>query len=675
MKLLNFTIIKLTVCLVIGILIGYFVTIPLTITLCAISFLILLLTLIYFISKQKRHKTVWFGITSFLIMICIGVLTTCIHNEKLDKNNYTNIDTKNKLITFRIRTTLKSGLYNDKYIINILKIGDASVSGKALLNVSKDSLNTVLKVDAIYATSEGFKPIVSTINPYQFNYRSYLEKQYVFKQLYVNPSRLFRVSEKKHTIYGYADWVRETINTKLKANHFKPDVLAIINALILGQRQDLSKDIYDSYTDAGAVHILAVSGLHVALILLLLNFALRPLKRFKYGRQLTVIILVLLMWCFAIIAGLSASVTRAVTMFSIIAIGMHLKRPTNIYNTLAISIFVLLLFKSLFLFDVGFQLSYLAVIAIVAIQPRLVKLWKPKNFIIAKVWDYFTVGIAAQFGVAPISLYYFHQFPGLFFVANVIIIPFLGFILATGIIVIILALCNALPKFLADAFSFIISSMNDLMKWLSLQESFLFKDISFNGWQVIAAYIFAIAFVQLGIQKNYKWLKFTLISILLFQGVNLFNKYTNSTNSLTVFHKSRHTIIGEKTQNKLDVFSDLDSLNQFSNLKDYVIGNNIKVINGFKIPSYIQTKSHTILIVDSLGVYNVKKLKPHYIILTQSPKVNLKRLIDSIQPKQIIADGSNYKSYVTRWKATCLKQKIPFHYTGEKGFFSLALKK
>ncbi|RLJ67447.1 competence protein ComEC [Lacinutrix venerupis] len=637
----------------------------------ATIFLLFILTLIYFSSKHKRIKNIWFGLVTFVTMIFIGILVTNFHNEKLDENNYTNIDYNKKPITFRIRSTLKSGNFNDKYIIEILKIADASVSGKALLNVVKDSINKPLKVDEIYVTSEEFQPITSTINPFQFNYRSYLSKQYVFKQLYVNPKRLLTISTNKHTIYGYADLFRETINIKLKKYNFKPDVLAIINALILGQRQDLSKDIYDSYTDAGAVHILAVSGLHVALILLLLNFALKPLNRFKYGKAITIIILVIFMWSFAIIAGLSASVTRAVTMFSIIAIGMHLKRPTNIYNTLAISIFVLLLFKPLFLFDVGFQLSYLAVIAIVAIQPRLKKLWNPKNFLLEKIWDYFTVGIAAQFGVVPISLYYFHQFPGLFFVANIIIIPFLGAILAIGILIIILALCDFLPQFLADGFGFIISSMNSLMKWLSLQETFLFKDIFFNGWQVITAYIFIVLFIQLTIYKKHEWLKLTLVSILLFQGVNLYNKYTHNTNTLTLFHKSRYTVIGLKKKQKLDVFSDLDSLSQFSNLIDYKIGNNIKEITANKKPSFIKTKSHTVLIIDSLGVYNLKKIKPHYVLITQSPKINLNRLIDSLKPKQIIADGSNYKSYIARWKATCLKQKIPFHYTGEKGAFIL----
>ena len=228
---------------------------------------------------------------------------------------------------------------------------------------------------------------------------------------------------------------------------------------MLGQRQDISKEIYNSYTQAGAIHILAVSGLHVGIILLLLNFIFKPLIYFKNGNYIKLIVIVLILWSYAVIAGLSASVVRAVTMFTAVAIGMHLKRPTNVYNTLTISAFFLLLFKPMFLFDVGFQLSYLAVLAIVIIQPMLEKLWKPKFKLIDFFWKIFTVTIAAQFGIIPVSLYYFHQFPGLFFLSNLVIIPCLGFILGFGILIIILGLLNLLPNFLASTFGFVICSL------------------------------------------------------------------------------------------------------------------------------------------------------------------------------------------------------------------------
>ena len=153
-------------------------------------------------------------------------------------------------------------------------------------------------------------------------------------------------------------------------------------------------------------------------------------------------------------AGLSPSVTRAVTMFSIVTCAQFLKRPTNIYNTISISIFLMLLVKPIYLFDVGFQMSYLAVLAIVSVQPMLYKLWKTPNLVIDKFWQILTVTIAAQLGVAPLGLFYFHQFPGLFFISNLVIIPVLGIILGLGIFVIFLALLDSLPEVIAEVFSF-----------------------------------------------------------------------------------------------------------------------------------------------------------------------------------------------------------------------------
>src|SRR5690606_24095560 len=250
----------------------------------------------------------------------------------------------------------------------------------------------------------------------------------------------------------------------------------IINALLLGQRQDIPEEVYNNYTSAGAIHILAVSGLHVGIILLLINFILNPLENLKNGQFIKLILILLLLWSFAIIAGLSASVVRAVTMFSFVAYAMHIKRATNIYNILAISMFFLLLFKPSFLFDVGFQLSYIAVFAIVWIQPVLYKWWTPKLRPVNNLWQLFTVTIAAQIGVIPLSLYYFHQFPGLFFVSNLVIIPFLGIILGLGLLVIILALLNILPDLIADFYGSMISTMNNFIGWIARQEDFLFRD-------------------------------------------------------------------------------------------------------------------------------------------------------------------------------------------------------
>ncbi|APY10214.1 competence protein [Seonamhaeicola sp. S2-3] len=675
MQLLNFTIIKLTVCLITGIIIGYFIDIPLQTSLFLTLSLFLILAVSFFIAKNQFTKTIWFGIISFLSMISVGVLTTNFHNEINFSSHYSHYISEDKdssqTISFRIREVLKPGNYYNKYVVDVLEVEDTKTKGKTLLNIEKDSLFPEIKVDDIYITKTNFKNLIHPLNPNQFDYKNYLEKKYIYHQLFIKNQSLLKVSSKTHTIFGIANNLREFINTKLKPYNFKPNELAIINALFLGQRQDISKAVYSSYTNAGAIHILAVSGLHVGIILLILNFVFKPIERIKNGYFIKTVIIVSILWSFAVIAGLSASVTRAVTMFSIVAIAMNLKRPTNVYNTLAISMLIILLFKPLFIFDVGFQLSYLAVFAIVSIDPLLYNLWKPKYKIVDIYWHTLTITIAAQFGIIPVSLYYFHQFPGLFFISNLAIIPLLGIILGFGILVIILATANILPQFLASIFGCVISAMNSVVSWISNQEAFLFKDIPFSILYVITSYLIIIALIQLFIKRNYRSLRFFLITILIFQASVIYTKFQFPENQFIIFHKSRYSLIGNVTKNHITIAHDFDSITLSKNkiIKDYTVGNYINSIKTDSIqPIYLLNKK-TILVVDSLGVYNVKSVHPNYVLLRQSPKLNLNRLIDSIKPNYIIADGSNYKSYIEHWEAICKKRKLPFHQTSKKGAF------
>jgi competence protein ComEC len=190
----------------------------------------------------------------------------------------------------------------------------------------------------------------------------------------------------------------------------------VVSALILGQQQDISKEILKDYQYAGAIHILSVSGLHVGFILLFITFLLKPLRKDKLGNTIRLLTIIISLWGFAILAGLSPSVVRSVTMFSFVAVGMYLKRSTNIFHTLLVSMFLILFFQPSFLFDVGFQLSYLSLFFILWLQPVISNLWEPKNKIVSYFWDILTVSFAAQIGAFPLSIFYFHQFPGLFFI-------------------------------------------------------------------------------------------------------------------------------------------------------------------------------------------------------------------------------------------------------------------
>ena len=673
MKLLNFTIIKFTICLVIGIVFAHYVNTNFNIVLYTTIALVILQGIYWLILKSKIDRLPFFGLLTYLCMIGIGIISYSIQDEKLQPHHYTNLNPSENYnsLTFKIEQRLKPDNYNYKYIVSVKAFNNEKASGQLLINIKKDSSTTVLAVDDLLFTSSQLNVIQKPLNPHQFDYSNYLELKQVYHQLYLEQDELLLLSDSKTTIYGYADQLRATINEKLIEAGFKDEALSIMNALLLGQRQTIDKGIYNNYVNSGTIHILAVSGLHVGILLLILNFLFSPLLYFKYGNYIRPIVLVTILWSFAIIAGLSPSVTRAVAMFSIISIAMHLKRPTNIYNTLVISAFVILLVKPTFLFEVGFQMSYLAVLGIVSVQPIIYKLWKPKYWVSDKLWQIFTVTLAAQAGVVPISLFYFHQFPGLFFISNIVVIPFLGLILGFGLLIIALALMNALPEFMVIAYSFIIDSLNAFIAWVAQFEDFLFRDIPFTILQVVCSYFIIIGLVQVYKHRNFKWIAISLIGIICFQGISFYNAYKVQNDAFIVFNKSRYTMIGQKYNNQMIVHHNLDSLKQKTDnvIKNFVVGETIDSVLIDDLESVYQFKNKNILVIDSLGIYKGLSFRPNYILLRNSPRLNLIRVIDSLKPDQIIADASNYKSYIRRWKATCEHKKIPFHITNEKGAF------
>ena len=673
MKLLNFIFIKLTNCLAIGIVLGRYLRIDFGLSLGFMLVLTITVGIYWILLRNKVSKQLIFCLLVYATMICVGINSYNIKDETLRHQHYTNINLKesHSHVTLRIKERLKPDLYNEKYIVNLESINGLSIKGQLLINIKLDSSSITLPVDALIFANGKLQTIQKPLNPHQFNYSQYLELKQVYRQLYLDKNNIRIISTEPTSIYGFADQLRQHINTRLISSGFKDRTLSIINALLLGQRQSIDKTIYNNYVNSGTIHILAVSGLHVGILLWILNFLFRPLLYLKYGRIIRPILLITLLWLFAVIAGLSPSVTRAVTMFSVISIAMHLKRPANIYNTLAISAFIILLFKPAFLFEVGFQLSYLAVIGIVSIQPLVYKLWKPRLLLTDKLWQIFTVTLAAQIGVAPISLYYFHQFPGLFFVSNLVVIPFLGIILGFGLLVIVLALFNTLPDWMVTIYSTIIDGLNGFIAWVAQFEDFLFRDIPFTLLQVVLCYLIIISFVQYYKFKSYRWLVVGLVGVISFQSQLFYPNHNNESENFIVFNKSRHTILGLRQHSHLMVHHNLDSIKQQTDnvIRNYKVEEEIDHIETGKLQSVYKIKKDKLLVIDSLGIYENLSFRPDYILLRDSPRINLDRLIDSLAPIKIIADASNYKSYVQRWKATCLERKIPFHYTNEKGAY------
>lgn len=622
----------------------------------------------------KKKRSIWsFSVIVALLSIHIGMFNVSLKEPFHQSAHYIHyMDSQAHTLSFEIQEQLKSTSFQHKYIVLIKRLDDKLVTGRLLLNTSKDSTKLPLSIGQHIATNAIIEDVPNPRSPYQFDYGAYLKKREIYGQIQVKTQEVLTLQQQNYSINVWAARFRESIQNRLQKQVFTSKQLSVINALLLGQRQGIDRTLNQQYADAGVIHILAVSGLHVGIILWLLRGITRPLSGYRW-RHLRSICIVLCIWAFAFISGGSPSVLRAATMFSFLELGRAVGGQSNTFNTLIYSALFLLLLNPNQIYHVGFQLSYLAVMAILWIQPWLSKLYNPTYRITQLLWDTTTVTVAAQLGVLPLSLFYFHQFPGLFLVSNLVILPTLGFLLGSGIGIIILSYFQILPQSMACTYGAIIDLLNNFIAWIAAQESLVFKHLSISPLILIVSYLLILSGIHLFKKYSYLNLLIFLSGISLFIGSLMFHKITPEPPHLVIFQKTRSSLIGIYANSQLQLFSD-DSQYNFntdSNVNNYRNRLSINTICVDSLPNLFRFKRKTILRVDSLGVYALPYFQPDIILLTQSPNINLHRLIDRYPHVQIIGDGTNYRSDIVRWKTTCYKRKIPFHSTYEKGAFIL----
>ncbi len=676
MKILHFPLTKISFCFVAGLLVSHYwlPSFGLLVSFSVVFFLLFIGS--YFLVLNNKIASFYFGISTWVLSFMVGIISVFIHNNRFEKDNYSNKIKdfeKRHTIELVLREKLKTSNQNYRFIAVVKKIDTEICSGKVLLNINKDSVNHSFFIGEHLKISSTIYKNKSTKNPAQFDYSKYLENKSIFGQVYATAIDIKISSDIKKDIWYYSDKIRQRIVTNLEKNNFSKNELAVTLALLLGQQQDIASDVLQDYQLAGAVHILSVSGLHVGFILLFINLLLKRLPKTKFNLYFKLLVTIFSLWGFAIIAGLSPSVVRSAAMFSIVAIGMFLNRKTNIFHTLLISMLLILFFQPSFLFDVGFQLSYLALFFILWLQPLLSKIWLPKNKITKYFWDIMTVSCAAQIGAFPLSIYYFHQFPGLFFITNLIVIPFLVIIMGWGVFVMIWAFFGSVPMFFTQILEALIKFMTWIIAWVASLENFIIKDISFNFNMLLSSYLFIIGAIIWFKKPNSHKLVFALLSLLLFQICYFETIWKNQQNGeLIVFNCKRNTIITKKNGSKLTVFANDSILKKTSSnslLKSYRVENFCAISKKEILGNVLFLNQKKLLILDETAAY--VNCNPDVLVLKNSPKINLDRLILDLKPKVIIADASNFKTYVKRWQATCEKLKIPFHATAEKGFYRL----
>lgn len=394
-----------------------------------------------------------------------------------------------------------------RYDFELCSVADSNgvhtVTGKIFLYIKKDSaIRAPYHYGDILAVSGSYFEVSAPKNPNEFNYKNYLKLQNIYAHAFTDGSKIKFIGE--HTpnpfwslAYEIRESSREIIQAHVKAGREQ----AILIALLIGVKDYLDDDVQKAYSSAGAMHVLAVSGLHVGILYSLLLILFKRWKDLRAGKIAFLLTSICVIWIYALVTGFSPSVMRAVTMFTIIIISGAFHRKANIFNTLGIAAIVLILYDPNMIYSVGFQLSFAAVIGIVIFQPRLERMMHFRYQWINYLWSITCVSVAAQLATFPLTLYYFHQFPTYFLVSNLVVIPAAVVMLMGGMIMLaagaVWPLLGAGIGFLLEHFVWLINELIAMIQFLPYP---IFDWLYFDLWEVWLVYA-AILFLAIGLMS------------------------------------------------------------------------------------------------------------------------------------------------------------------------------
>lgn len=555
-------------------------------------------------------------------------------------------------------------------------------SGFANLYLQKDSAASQLLMGDRLLVETEFQLPDGVQNPDGFDYSTYLKRHGIGATAYVSSEKWEKLSSNSSFSFSrLADQSRRYLLNIYRKFDITGDEFAVLAALTLGYTDALQPDLLKSYSATGATHILSVSGLHVGIVYAVIFFLLGFLNKTKRQKIVRVVITTLFIWMYAILTGLSPAVLRAAMMMTFIAIGTCLDRESQIYNTILLSAFFLLLFNPNLLFDIGFQLSYVAVISIVFFQPKISKLIYVKHKPLKWLWDLTAVSIAAQIGTFPFILYYFHQFPNYFLLTNYVAIP-----ISTVIIYLAIALLflSKIPV-ISTVIAFLLKWSLWLMNWLIAAIQNLpgsISVISVDGLQLVLVFAFIIAMTAFFYHKRFSSLTLALVSLLLVLGIYNYRKYNSLNESkMIVFADSRVPIVNFIDRGNNYVFT-TDRSQAEKTASSFWKSNLLKKPvyltnqNRWFVDDFVSFKNKRILILKDDFLKNKRTEKPlelDYLILSNKIKPKMEEILACVQPKKVIIDKSISKGYTNYIKRVCKQQGIQYYSIAENGAYVVNL--
>ncbi len=526
---------KLLIPLILGVIVGFYTSFK--IEFVGILLLLFSLIIVGILGKNKNPHRV-FGLGSIIFFFCLGVYLVKI-NRSVKHTFYFIHATSDENDIFQVQLTEEPEVKENsiKCFANVLAVNQKATIGTTLIYFKKSPITQTLQYGDVICLQTKFTEIQSTGNPNEFNYADYLNKKDIYHQAYVRDSALIFVKNEGSAFVKWLNNSRNFLINVLDKSGLKNENLSVAKALILGEKSGLDRETMNAYSASGTMHVLAVSGLHVGIVMLLLSFILKPLKNIPKGRLIYVTLLVVFIWLYALLTGLCPSVMRATFMFTFVILGKELERDTSVYQSIMVSAFLLILMDPMVIFDVGFQLSYLAVIGIVFFQPKIYKLYFSKYYLVDKIWQITSVSIAAQLATVSLGLFYFHQFPNLFLISNLIAIPISFVILMIGLIYLAvnwIPLVNELCFYLLD---FSLTILNKSVQWIEQIPYSIYSGVWIHWYEAIWHYLIIIVISLMFIYRKAKFLIGSMVMIIVLLCFNIYEKIQfQHSNQLVVYN-------------------------------------------------------------------------------------------------------------------------------------------
>ena len=644
----------------------------------------------FFIGFFKRYKISFLaGVATSILFTAVGALLAYnkdIRNNKNWVGNFYN-EKEGLIVTLNEPLAEKTRSFKANCTVNWLvhKERTIAVKGSVIIYFKKDS-SLQLQYGSQVILTKTLQEIKNSGNPGGFDYKRYCLFQGITHQVYLQPGEFEVTGDKKEN--GFRKFIyacREKVLNILRANIKGEKELGLAEALLIGYKDDLDKSLVQSYTNTGVVHIIAISGLHLGLIYWLLAIILKPLQKTKETRWLRPVLIITGLWLFSLLAGAQPSILRSALMFTCIVLGESLSKKTSIYNTMAVSAFILLCINPYWLWDAGFQLSYAAVLSILIFMKPVYNWFYIKNKLLDLLWKLNAVTLAAQILTVPLSIYHFHQFPNLFILTNFLAVPLSSAILLGEIFLCAISFIPEVALLTGKLLCWLIRVMNSYIEKIEAIPYSLWDSLQVNGEQVIFLFLFAIGISYWLMERSSIGLKWGLLALLGFMAMRSLSFIkTNQQQKIIVYNvpqiraidivnKRNYFFIGDSELVANDFVRNfhLEPSRVLSRVKTVDTLDNL-LIN----ENYLDYYGKRILLIDKSISFTPGEPKApiDLLIISKSPKIYFRKLARALDIKQVVFDGSVPAWRSDYWKKDCDSLKIPWHDVTMEGAFVMKLR-